>query len=273
MTYRLLDEFRGLFEGKPYQHRDSGRGDWIAYHLYEDLFTIGKSRFLTERIKSREHVLAVTNTRQGIDARRGDGTFGELVPGIVPVVVPGFLVARGPIANVEIGAEAKILAKAMIKQIDRVISDLTGQVAQFKRGAGTPICVGIVGINQSHVYTSYEGKVACPHCGKVFAREHPTDGKSHPHPIQECTAAETYLRTRARPAFDEFLVLRYRATNKSPHPFEWVDYDRTFRDYGAILTRISRAYDTRFNSPSPKAKRDPLSKSLRRRPKKDARDQ
>lgn len=272
MSYRLLDEFQGLFEGKRYQHRDSSRGDWVAYQLYEDLLALNKSRLLTERIQSREHVLAVTNTRQGIRARRGDGTFGELVPGVAPIVETGFLVARGPIANVEIGAEAKILAKAMIKQIDRVISDLIGQVQQFKRGAGTPICVGIVGVNESSVYTSYEGRVACPRCGEVFAREHLTDGKGHPHPIQESAAAESRLMARAQPAFDEFVVLRYRATNRAPYPFEWVDYDRTFRDYGAILTRISRTYDTRFSSPTSKNDQVRPAKMPRRRSRNDPRD-
>ena len=53
----------------------------------------------------------------------------------------GYLVARGPIATVEIGIEVKILAKAMIKQIDRVINDLRNQVVQFKRGGGNPICI------------------------------------------------------------------------------------------------------------------------------------
>ena len=54
---------------------------------------------------------------------------------------PGFAVARGPVATVEIGVEVKILAKAMIKQIDRVIGDLVKQVTHFRRGAGltTPL--------------------------------------------------------------------------------------------------------------------------------------
>ena len=112
MTYRLLDEFRRLFEGRKYIHRDSSRGDWVAHHLYEDLYTLGKSKLLKERIDNREHVLNVQNKRRGIKARRGDGTFGELIPGIVAVLDPGFAVARGPVATVEIGIEVKILAKA-----------------------------------------------------------------------------------------------------------------------------------------------------------------
>jgi hypothetical protein len=254
VSYRLLEAFRWLFEGRRYQHRASSQGDWVSYQLYEDLHAIRKSSFLVDRIDRREHVLCVANRRRGIAARRGDGTFGELVPGLVPKVVPGVVVARGQVANVEIGAEAKILAKAMIKQIDRVISDLVKQVAQFKLGAGTPICVGVVGINQAQVCSSYEGKATCPKCGEVFAREQPTNGKKYPHPYQESATAEARLAERAKPYFDEFLILRYRATNQEPYPFEWVNYRETFLDYGAILTRISREYESRFSGPPAKSK-------------------
>jgi len=237
MDYRLLAEFRGLFDGRKYLHRDSSRGDWVAYHLYEDLFTLGKSSVLVERIKNREHVLNVQNRRQGVKARRGDGTFGEIVPGIVAIVDPGFDVARGPIANVEIGVEVKILAKAMIKQISRVKTDLTNQVTQFQLGAGNPICVAVVGVNHADHAIGYERD-----------RVWPTDGKQHRHPIQEAAEAEARLRNEIAPKFDECLILRYRATNDPPYPFDWVDYDETFKDYGAALIRISREYDKRFGA-------------------------
>lgn len=234
-TYRLLAAFRALFDGTRYLHRSSTQGDRVAYQLYEDLYAIGKSQMLRKRIAERESVLNVANRRQGVKARRGDGTFGELIPNVVAIVESGFTVARGPIATVEIGAEVKILAKAMIKQIDRVRSDLVGQVGQFRRGAGNPICVGIVGINHADYCVSYEGD-----------RAFRTDGKKYTHPRQEAIAAEERLRAGAAPSFDEFLVLRYRATNEAPYPFEWVDYGTAFNDYGAILTRISRTYDGRF---------------------------
>lgn len=235
LTYRVLDEFRKLFDGTKYIHRDSSRGDWVALHLYEDLFTLGKSKLLSDRISSHEYVRNAQNTRQGIKARRGDGTFGELVPGIVAILGPGFGVARGPIANVEIGVEVKILAKAMIKQIGRVKTDMKDQVAEFNKGAGTPICVGLVGVNYADHCVSYEGD-----------RPWPTDGRKYKHPIQEAADAEARLRSDVAPKFDEFLFLRYRATNEPPFPFDWLDYLRTFKDYGAILTRISRTYDMRF---------------------------
>lgn len=75
-----------------------------------------------------------------------------------------------------------------------------------------------------------------------------TDGRKYAHPFSEAKEAEKRLRSEAEPKFDEFLVIRYRATNEEPYPFEWVDYGQTFNDYGAILTRISRSYDQRFGA-------------------------
>ena len=43
LEYRLLAEFRRLFEAKPYKHRASNQGDFVALHLYEDLVTINRS--------------------------------------------------------------------------------------------------------------------------------------------------------------------------------------------------------------------------------------
>ena len=70
--------------------------------------------------------------------------------------------SRGPIATVEIGVEVKVLAKAMIKQIDRVKNDLRHQVTEFKLGGGSPICIAVVGINQAESMTSYVMKVTGP---------------------------------------------------------------------------------------------------------------
>ena len=87
------------------------------------------------------------------------------------------------------GPKLKILAKAMIKQIDRVIGDLVRQTEEFKRkGGGDPICVGIVGVNFAPRYTSYEGD-----------RTFPTDGKKYKHPIQEAEDAIARLLQRAAP--------------------------------------------------------------------------
>ena len=64
--------------------------------------------------------------------KEGVGTFGEIVPTAVALTEKGLVVSRAKVANIEIGTETKILAKAMIKQIDRVIGDLTRQVDEFK---------------------------------------------------------------------------------------------------------------------------------------------
>src|SRR5258707_15221935 len=77
------------------------------------------------------------------------------------------VVARGPIATVEIGVEVKILAKAMIKQIDRVKNDLRHQVTEFKLGGGSPICIAVVGINQAESMIGYEGDRPWPTTGKA----------------------------------------------------------------------------------------------------------
>ena len=129
----------------------------------------------------------------------------------------------------------KILAKAMIKQIDRVLGDLTKQVEHFRRGNEHPICVAIVAINHADYCYSYEGD-----------RIWPTDGKKHKHPIQEAAEAERRIISEARPHYDELLIIRYKATNREPFPFEWVSQKDAQLDYAAILTRVSRLYDRRF---------------------------
>jgi len=148
----------------------------------------------------------------------------------------GYKVGRGPVATVEIGVEVKILAKAMIKQIGRVQSDLAHQVQHFKHKAGStqPICVGIVGVNYADVTTSYEGD-----------RSYRTDGGKYKHPIQEAEQARLRLAAVAA-KYEEFLVLRYRARNEPPYPFEWVNQKETSMDYGASLIRISNEYQKRF---------------------------
>jgi hypothetical protein len=100
----------------------------------------------------------------------------------------------------------------MIKQIDRVINDLRNQVVQFRRGGGNPICIAVVGINQADSTVGYEGD-----------RPFPTTGKQgFLYPFQEAPEAERRLRAEAAPEFDEFVIVRFKATNSPPYPFEWV---------------------------------------------------
>jgi hypothetical protein len=233
--YALLRTFRQLFEGKPYYHRDSSLGDRVASCLYEDLYILDKSTLLHERIDTGSRVANSRNVTIGIDRRRGDGTFGELVPGAKSTRAEGLKVARGPVATIEIGAETKILAKAMIKQIDRVIGDLIRQTEEFRKRSQNPICVGIVGVNFAQQYTSYEGE-----------RAFPTDGKKYKHPVQEADDAVSRLQQRAQPSFDEFLILKFLSSNVAPYPFAWLGQEKTRLEYSALLTRVSRDYDRRF---------------------------
>jgi hypothetical protein len=205
-------------------------------HLYDDLASLARSPKFVAAVRAQERVVNVQNRARGVEARRGDGTFGEIIPGEKAIEDPPYLVARGPIAIVDIGTEVKILAKAMIKQIDRVMNDLRNQAAQFRKGGGNPMCVAIVGINHATQYTSYEGDRAFATTGR--------DG--YLHPTQEAAAAEGRLLRDAKSAFDEFLILKYVATNSPPFPFSWVNYEETRLDYAAALTRISSKYQQRF---------------------------
>ena len=232
MSSRLLDRFASTFRGQQYIHRNSSLGDRIAVNLYEDLFAVGKSEKFVGRVKGASHVVNLKNARQGIKARRGDGTFGERLDTSPPFIEDGFQVPRGNIATIEIGAEVKILAKAMIKQIDRVIGDLVKQAEQFRTRGGSPICVGIVGINFADRYTSFERD-----------RAYATDGKTYKHPIQEAEEAQDRIERQASQAFDELLILPFRARNEPPYDFEWVAARRVADDYAAILIRISRLYE------------------------------
>ncbi len=235
MKYRLLNAFRSLFEGTKYEHRKSNLGDYVASFLYEDLFELGRSAKLVDRVRAGRAALNTANVTVGRQSRRGDGTFGEVVPGVAVVAIPEFRVPRSRIAAVEIGAVTKILAKAMIKQIDRVINDLKTQVVHFRASNSRAICVGIVGINYADRYVSFEGQ-----------RKFATDGKKYKHPIQEANDAESRLVQLAKPAFDEFILLRFQATNSPPYPFAWLAVLETQVEYAAALVRVSREYESRF---------------------------
>jgi hypothetical protein len=231
MVYRLLQAFEAAFSGHPYYHRNQTIGNFVASHLYEDLIDLGRSRKLVDRTLAGRYVVNTSNLVKGRTGRRGDGTFGELIPGEEGNSETGFRVLRGPVASILVGAEVKILAKAMIKQIDRVINDLVSQSQTFRQQTSTVISVGIVGINFSEAYTSYEGDRTYP---------------AKPAPAKEAPAALQRVTQHAAPAFDELLVLKFRATNVSPYPFEWVDARDTTQGYAAALLRLSSLLDKRI---------------------------
>ncbi len=183
LTYRLLDQFRQLFDGVKYLQRRSNQGDKIAVCLYEDLLALRESATLIQGIVDRSLVVNTRNRRIGVVARRGDGTFGPRVAVKPAITADGFSVARGEVSTVEIGIEVKIVSKAMQKQRDRVNGDLAKQVAAFQTKANNPVCVGVVGINWSDRYTNYDG-----------GRTYPTNGRRDPHPVQQAEGTEAWLK-------------------------------------------------------------------------------
>jgi hypothetical protein len=108
-------------------------------------------------------------------------------------------------------------------------------VSHFKRGGSDATSVGIVGINHANTYVSFEG-----------VRHFPTDGRVYKHHYPEAVEAELRLTQNTKPHFDEFLFLRFKATNQEPFLFEWVNRTTVLREYGAVLARISTKYERLF---------------------------
>lgn len=227
----LLAKFRSSFEGHAYLHRNSTIGDKIAEYLYEDLLALDRAPKLTQRVGSGQVVVNTRNRITGRVGRRGDGTFGERVPTVAPLTVPGYRVARGAVADVEVGAEVKILATKMIAQIDRVTTDLVNQAETFRRQNTRAIRVAIAGVNHATEYTGHEG--ARRHIAKVA-------------PAREAADICRRLDQLVRPSYDELLILRFVANNRPPFAFEWVNEAETRAAYASALVRISAEYQSRF---------------------------
>jgi hypothetical protein len=242
----LLQRFQALFSTK-YEHRNSTHGDRLALELYEDLYARARSRSSLSkfviRVDAAESVVNPRNKNYGRAARRGDGTLGELMHGAAVFSEPGFVVKRGTTVITEIGIEVKILCKAMIKQLDRVVGDLTKQVAQFeiKGGSKQPISVGIVGVNHSTSFLSYEGSNTFLADGK-----RQPNGKIYARPIDEAARAKRDLEMLAKPSFFEFLILEFEATNIPPYPFKWVNPTQVTDSYNALLSRLAYEYEAKF---------------------------
>lgn len=232
----LLNAFQALFQGQQYLHRRPNQGDRVAQYLYDDLLNLARSsNYVTRVHPPPSRVVNGGNQVTGILARRGDGTFGELVPMQQSTQEPGYAVRRGPLATLEIGAEVKIIGTAALKQIDRVISDLANQRSAFHTRGANSIKVAIVGVNHAPVYTSYEGD-----------RVYTTNGTSaRPHPVQAANDIINRLQ-QAAPLYEEFLILRFAATNANPFAFSWVNVTTAIQEYASALVRISNLYDSRF---------------------------
>jgi hypothetical protein len=143
----LLTKFRSTFEGQIYKHRIFNIGDKIAEFLYEDLVLLGRSTKIASRVSSADLVVNTLNRVTGKVGRRGDGTFGWRVPSATPQSEGGYSVRRGPVADIQIGTEVKIIATKMLAQIDRVMTDLKNQASTYKVLNPDALRVGIVGVN------------------------------------------------------------------------------------------------------------------------------
>lgn len=227
----LLDAFEALYRGKVYKHRVSTHGDRIAGFLYDDLLTLGRSATLVQRIKEHEAVVNNANRVTGRPGRRPDGTFGAIVPGAGHSISTPYLVSRGPIAQLEIGAEVKIFATKMVAQVDRVLGDLENQARVLTKQNPGAIRIAIVGVNHADAYTGREGK-------RSFVAKVP--------PSRESAQIIAKVHVEVGSFYDELLILPYSATNRRPYLFDWVDSAQTVQEYNSILLRVSNLYQARF---------------------------
>lgn len=227
---KLLQQFENTFSGNIYKHRVSTTGDTIASCLYEDLLSLGNSAKFVGRVRDGLVAVNTSNQIKGKKGRRGDGTFGKIIPGESPALLPGFRIPRAPIATLEIGAEVKIVATKMIAQIDRVMNDLVGQSLTFRRHNSRAITVGIVGVNFADAYTGHEGE-------RSFDARTP--------PSREAAEIVRRLET-IKSEFDELVILKFKATNRPPYPFDWVSPADARLEYRSSLVRISDEYEARF---------------------------
>ncbi len=156
---------------------------------------------------------------------------GQLVPGTKTRAETGYLVQRGPVATLRIGTEMKIIGTKQIAQIDRVMNDLRSQADTFRTVSRKALVVAIVGVNFADRYTSYEGARAFP------AKYAP--GRDAPEVVER-------LDRLVRPTYDELVILKFRATNRSPYPFEWVSQEDTRLLYSSALLRLGDEYEDRF---------------------------
>ena len=229
--YKLLSAFEHVFHGQVYRHRVSTTGDTVAGFLYEDLLGLGQSPKFARCVKSGEVAVNTGNQIKGKKGRRGDGTFGRIVPGNTLTTTTGFAVARGLVAHLEIGAEVKIGATKLIAQVDRVINDLVNQATIFRSHNKNAITVGIVGVNYADRYLGWEGDRSFP---------------ARTPPVREAPDFANRIERAVEPHYDELIILRFEASNIEPYDFDWLNKEQTQQLYGSALVRISAEYERRF---------------------------
>jgi hypothetical protein len=111
--------------------------------------------------------------------------------------------------------------KGWIVPKSRLLFSFNSPVSRPGESASLSVQTRALGrITHAERVVSYEGDRAFPTTGKA----------GFVHPYQEAPEAERRLRAEAAPVFDEFLVLRFKASNAPPFPFEWVSYEETRLD-------------------------------------------
>jgi hypothetical protein len=229
--YQLLSAFEQIFKGQVYRHRVSTTGDTIAGYLYEDLVSLGQSPKLSHRVQSGDVAVNAGNQIKGKKGRRGDGTFGRVVPGNAISRELDLFVPRGLVAHLEIGTEVKIGATKLVAQVDRVINDLRNQARIFRTLNQNAITVAIVGVNYADSYLGWEKD-------RSFIAKVP--------PFREAGEFANRVERSVDSDYDELLILRFEATNMEPYDFQWLNKTESERLYGSALVRISAEYERRF---------------------------
>jgi hypothetical protein len=230
--FLLLGTFRETFAGHVYRHRSSSIGNRIARQLYEDLFVHQVSKAYAEHVENGLVAVDLGGKVQNKKIfRRNDSVLGRLPAGSTAAApLPGFHVRRGLIADARIGCEVKIIAKDPLSQIDRVISDLSNFAGRVRKVSPHSISVAIVGVNHEPSYLSYEGD-------KTYE-----DTLLGHEPVEAIARIDNQLRE----LYDELLVLSFRATNRDPYPFAWVNARQVAIEYGSMVTRLGEMYQARF---------------------------
>ena len=231
-TFRLLERFKNTFFGTRYDHRNSSLGNIIGRELFEDLLLhSGSDAYASHAQQGRTVVNRGGKIHTPRAIRRNDSILGRPPAGVTDTPPPpGFSVSEGPVAEPRVGCEVKILAKSQLKQIGRVISDLERFVDRMKSLNPRCINVALVGVNYESDYVGWEGDR--PYRHKLTSKE---------PEVVSARLSEALLRL-----YDELLIVRFRATNQSAYPFNWVHPKQVRLDYGAALTRLGELYQARF---------------------------
>lgn len=238
--YRALTTFESFFSGRPYLHRISNHGDRFCIELFEDLYNIRSDTKFRRSIDTGLKGLSPKNLRVGIQNRRSDGLFGDLIPHRSRTA-EGYHVPRGEVATTNIGVEAKILFKSMRKQISDRAQGLRDAAKSFSVGAdgrkrGNPIGVAVIAVNHAPYTVGFEGE-----------RSYRTTGTAKfPHPSSEVSEINRKIELEIKPHFDETIILGYIAKNEPPYTFEWVNPLAVETTYAAALLRILSEFETRF---------------------------